>query len=79
MKLTLTTSKTKDGYEVTVEYDGGIDRSLDAALHELAGKLGADSIGSGCFLMEPQTRDIQFAPFKTQEAADQFVAQAQAL
>lgn len=67
------------GYQVLVEYDGGIDRYFDKALRDLANEFGASNYGSGCMLFGPQTRDIQFSPFKTEEEARLFIVKIQAL
>lgn len=52
-------------YRIQVEYDGGLNGETDAAIKAVAG----DSLGSGCCLFEPYTRDMMFVRGSADEAA----------
>ena len=45
-------------FSLIVEYNGGIDGEFDDLLEDAAGE---EICGSGCFLMKPYPRDIEFA------------------
>jgi hypothetical protein len=60
---------------ITIEYDGGLDTELDAKLRDLAETFGGTDRGSGCFLDEPYTRDIEFEV--PSQSADDFQTQAE--
>lgn len=45
---------------VSVCYDHGISDSKDKEIETIAKQYGAKFIGSGCWLVEPMTRDLQY-------------------
>lgn len=52
-------------YRIQVEYDGGLNAGKELAIEVVAGK----SLGSGCCLFEPYTRDMVFVRGSADEAA----------
>jgi hypothetical protein len=56
---------------VTITYDGGIWPTVDKAITKEAKRLGGQSTGSGCMLIPPCQRDLDFA-FETKAAAKRF-------
>jgi hypothetical protein len=41
-------------------YDGGIDLNKDRSIDLIADKFGAELSGTGCFMIEPFTRDLEY-------------------
>lgn len=62
---------------VTVAYDGGINPDLDRTLRRIAGFQGGREVGSGCMLIGPCTRDIEFE-FDIAHGAECFVRNVRA-
>ena len=61
-------------FYVDVSYEGGIDDYQDDVIELTARELGASvtRLGSGCLLIVPFTRDIQFGDFESHQDAQEF-------
>jgi len=71
MPIRVTTSDRGDGLWAQVEYDGGMDATVDDKIAVIAKRHGGAVAGSGCMLDGPRTRDIDVGPF-TADSAVQF-------